>query len=232
MKLRNMARQTGFTLVEIAIVLVIVGILLVGVLQGQEMIDNSKAKGVVSEMKAYQAAYSAYLDRYRTMPGDDTAAVMTTRGWAGGTGGNGDGVLAWPVATTFPNAGAERNAFWRAMRGSGLMGGDPNSVVGVANLPKNSAGGLLSVANGGVYGVSGQFVCASGLSTKLAMAVDILIDGPLPANQIGNNVGSLLGATGAAPLAPAAVTPAATAYVTDGAAAINTPWTVCMKIGG
>ncbi len=44
-----MQRQHGFTLVEIAIVLVIIGLLLGGVLKGQEMIENARIKSVVGD---------------------------------------------------------------------------------------------------------------------------------------------------------------------------------------
>jgi prepilin-type N-terminal cleavage/methylation domain-containing protein len=222
-------KQQGFTLIEMAIVLVIIGLLIGGVLKGQELIENSKTKAVVSDMKAVQASYNGYIDRYKAIPGDETAATMTNRGWLGTTGGNGDGVLGITAAQTFTNAG-EQAGFWRALRGSGLMTGDPAATAVVAGLPRHSGGGLLGVTTGAVYGQSGTFVCASGLSTKQAGAIDVLIDGPLPATQIGNNAGSLLGDTGAAnPLPPVSPlpTPAGTAY--SETAQIN-PWTVCMKI--
>jgi hypothetical protein len=97
-------------------------------------------------------------------------------------------------------------------------------------LPKHGANGTIGVAVGvpTVYGLAGTFVCASNLSTKQAAAIDTIIDGPLPATNIGNNVGNLRAATGAAPLAPAAAAPAGLAYNETVTA---TTWTVCMKIG-
>jgi len=235
MKQVNIARQSGFTLVEIAIVLVIIGLLLGGVLKGQEMIENSKIKSIVNDMKAVQAAYNGYIDRYKTIPGDETLPVMQARGWTTVTqGGNGNGVLAAAVGQTFVNAaGNETSAFWQSLRASGLLTGDPAGTT-VTALPKHAGGGNIGVASGTVYAQNGTFVCASGLTTKQAMGVDILIDGPLPTTapniNIGNNVGSLLGATGAGnPLNPVAAAPAATAY---NETTVVTPWTVCMKIAG
>lgn len=61
------------------------------------------------------------------------------------------------------------------------------------------------------------------------MGVDIMIDGPLPANQIGNNVGTLRANTGAAnPLAPTNAVPGGVVY--NETTQVN-PWTVCMRIG-
>ncbi|MBK6999553.1 MAG: prepilin-type N-terminal cleavage/methylation domain-containing protein [Rhodoferax sp.] len=229
------SRQSGFTLVEIAIVLVIIGLLLGGVLKGQELIENSKTKAIVNDMKAIQAAYNGYIDRYKAIPGDETAATMLARGWAGtagapaGTAGN--GVLNITAAQTFTSGAAatEAAAYWRGLRASGLLAGDP-TVVAVAALPRHASGGLLGVTSdpAGIYGQSGTFVCAAGLSTKQAAAIDALVDGALPATNIGNNVGTLRAATNAAnPLAPANAAPAALAY---NETTTTTPWTVCMRI--
>ena len=73
-------QQQGFTLVEIAIVLVIIGLLLGGILKGQEMITQAKIKNVVADFSGISAAYYGYQDRYRAIPGDDSNAA--TR-WAG-----------------------------------------------------------------------------------------------------------------------------------------------------
>ena len=75
--------QTGFTLVEIAIVLVIIGLLLGGILKGQEMITQAKIKNVVADFSGISAAYYGYQDRYKAIPGDDLNAG--TR-WATATG--------------------------------------------------------------------------------------------------------------------------------------------------
>jgi len=223
------ARQSGFTLVEIAIVLVIIGLLLVGVLQGQEMIENTKTKAIVQDMKSVQVAYNSYVDRYHAIPGDETNATYLARGWTATAGGDGNGILVAPVAATFTNVAGENQAFWQSLRASGLLSGDQTAVL-TAALPPHAANGTLGIAVGAptVYGLSGTFVCASNLSTKQAAAIDVMIDGTLPATQIGNNIGNLRAQTGAAPFAPIAAAPAGLAYnetVTTGT------WTVCMKIG-
>ena len=49
---RSPYRQAGFTLVEIAIVLVIIGLLLGGVLKGQELVNNAKVKNLANDFRA------------------------------------------------------------------------------------------------------------------------------------------------------------------------------------
>jgi prepilin-type N-terminal cleavage/methylation domain-containing protein len=230
--MKAIRKQGGFTLVEIAIVLVIIGLLLAGVLKGQELIENSRIKSIANDMKAVQAAYNGYIDRYKAIPGDETLATMAARGWgasAAAGGGNGDGALGVTAAQTFTNAGEQR-AFWRAMRASGLIAGDPLGAAGQAGLPRHAGGGLMGVTAdaAGVYGQSGLFVCVAGLTTKQAAGLDSMLDGALPATQIGNNLGSVRGNTGAAnPLAPAAALPAGVAYNETGTV---TPWTLCMPV--
>src|SRR3989442_4490910 len=112
-------RQQGFTLVEIAIVLVIIGLLLGGILKGQEMITQAKIKNVIADFSGVSAAYHGYQDRYRAIPGDDPNAA--TR-WASMTNpapvqGDGNGI----VSGTYNNGGATRTT----AVGGGSWGGEP-----------------------------------------------------------------------------------------------------------
>jgi hypothetical protein len=179
-------------------------------------------------MKAVQAAYNGYIDRYKAIPGDETIAAMNARGWQVTVGGNGNGVLAITTAQTFTNGG-EQGAFWAALRGSGLLQGDPRAAANVASLPRHAGGGLLGVSSDplGVYGQNGTSVCAAGLTTKQAAGIDALIDGALPATQIGNNIGSVRGQTNAVnPFAPIPAAPGGVAYNESA----TTTWTICMRI--
>ena len=78
-----MKKEHGFTLVEIAIVLVIVGLILGGVLKGQEMIANAKVRNMIDQATSIQTAVFAFQDRYRALPGDYTRAVANIVGVAG-----------------------------------------------------------------------------------------------------------------------------------------------------
>jgi prepilin-type N-terminal cleavage/methylation domain-containing protein len=74
---RKKSTEAGFTLVEIAIVLVIIGLLLGGILKGQEMITQAKIKNVINDFNGISVAVTSYQDRYRALPGYDVN--VTTR---------------------------------------------------------------------------------------------------------------------------------------------------------
>ena len=71
MEMKKLQNQKGFTLVEIAIVLVIIGLLLGGVLKGQEMINAAKVKNDTDSLVGMQASAYAYRDRMGYYPGSD-----------------------------------------------------------------------------------------------------------------------------------------------------------------
>ena len=73
-------KQGGFTLVEIAIVLVIIGLLLGGILKGQELINNAKVRSVADRQNSLKAAWFGFIDRYNFIPGDSKRAVQLVPG--------------------------------------------------------------------------------------------------------------------------------------------------------
>ena len=97
--------QKGFTLIEIAIVLVIIGLLLGGILKGQELINSARVRNLADSTSGIQAAYFGFMDRYRKVPGD--WAMTAADDAIGGTinsGGNDNGRLDNSGDWTEPNA--------------------------------------------------------------------------------------------------------------------------------
>ena len=72
--------QAGFTLVEIAIVMVIIGLLIGGVLKGQAMVQNAKVKRVVKQADELRASVMTFYDKYAMYPGDENSAAFPPAG--------------------------------------------------------------------------------------------------------------------------------------------------------
>ncbi len=68
--------QNGFTLVELAIVMIIIGLLIGGILKGQEVVANAKVNATIKAIKEVKAAATIFEDKYAFMPGDVRAGVV------------------------------------------------------------------------------------------------------------------------------------------------------------
>lgn len=210
-----MKKQAGFTLVEIAIVLVIIGLLLGGVLKGQELINSAKVKNFANDFKQVPLFIYGYQDKYRRLPGDDNGAVA--RFGASTTDGSGDGAIAGNYNSTTLTDESVR--FWQHVRLAGLAAGSTDfSSVANAGLPTNADGGKIGIQmTTPITNMTGSyFVCSEGIQGKFAKQLDTTMDD-------GNTAtGSLrVMAQGYAGTAQAAV---ATASVVDG-----TTYTVCIS---
>jgi len=68
--------EAGFSLVELAIVLVIMGIMIAGVLKGQDLIESARLKRVIGQIQEYRMATATFMDRYNALPGDFSKASI------------------------------------------------------------------------------------------------------------------------------------------------------------
>ncbi len=169
-------RQRGFTLIEIAIVLVIIGLLLGGVLQGQQLIENSRVKSAVNDLNGIAAATFSYQDRYGRLPGDDPGA-LPARGasWPASAIGDGNGVVLAPIATAFAPV-TEAVYFFQNLRSAGFIAGAA-TTVGAAALPQNPFGGLTSIVTAQTHTtLNGTKICMGNVPGTSAIALDTQLD--------------------------------------------------------
>ncbi len=117
-------RQKGFTLIEIAIVLVIIGLLLGGVLKGQELINTARVRALNNTVDGITAAWFSFQDRYRAFPGDylDARSVATLADSAGVgvPGGDGNGIVG--------NIATESGRVWTHLEAGGYITGGYDGV--------------------------------------------------------------------------------------------------------
>lgn len=186
-------QQKGFTLVEIAIVLVVIGLMLGGVLKGQELINSAKVKSLSNDFRTLSTLVYGYQDRFRAFPGDQTQGQLDTSFGANAAS------ACTPAAAGLcaPNNGrldgewnaqavtAETFTFWQHVRLANLATGSTNT--GDANyLPRNADGGPIGVESGVsstgtatpmIAGMRGAYyVCSGNILGRYAKQIDAAMD--------------------------------------------------------
>ena len=174
------SQQSGFTLVEIAIVLVIIGLLLGGILKGQELINSAKVKNLANDFRVIPTYIYAFQDKFKALPGDDAAIAAHVSGATAATcaGCLGNGVIngAW----NDESGTSEAALFWQHVRLANLAAGP--TAVAAGYYPTNAVGGRIGVNSpitGQVHitGMTGSYqVCSSGILGRFAKQLDVQMD--------------------------------------------------------
>jgi prepilin-type N-terminal cleavage/methylation domain-containing protein len=175
-------QQSGFTLVEIAIVLVIIGLLLGGILKGQELINSAKVKNLTAETRNIQTQFYGYQDKFKQLPGDDARVAANLTGATPGTGGTvGNGQIEGAL---FPaaSATAESAVFWQHLRLANLASG-PTLLTDAQYYPLNANNGRIGVntataAQLQIQGMptGGTQICLSQIPGKFVKQMDTALD--------------------------------------------------------
>lgn len=159
--MRKIHKNQGFTLIEISIVLVIIGLLLGGVFKGQELIVQGRIKSIANDFNGIATAFYSYQERYRALPGDDKNAA--TR-WSGISptpiSGNGNATL---------DSDSEKSQVWSHLRAAGFLTGSGDEP------PLHAENAQFSVIDNAA-GLTGLSICATNVSGKVANAVDSQLD--------------------------------------------------------
>jgi len=196
------ARERGFTLVELSIVLVIIGLIIGGILKGQELIGNAEIKNLVSQTQAYRAASVAFKDKYGALPGDVPKAnivlpACTAAPCLPASGNEGNGIVGASIAAPYSanvSAGSENLASWQQLATARFIGdielGASGSTAFGSRHPSAVTGGgfhlLYQTPTGRhVLRLSGQATgvitnAAGALRPDQALQIDRIIDDGQP----------------------------------------------------
>lgn len=155
---KTASSESGFTLVELSIVLVVIGLIIGGVLKGQEMIASAQMKSTIQQIQAIQAAHITLKDKYGGIAGDLLGANALL----------GSSVGAGWTACTGANAGCDSDSaiegrnnnesllYWQHLAAGGMITGITLNAAPVASfgagLPAAAVGGGLERWNGTING--------------------------------------------------------------------------------
>ena len=182
------SRQSGFTLVEVAIVLVVIGLLVGLILRAWEMHVSARVRALATTSSSVQAAYHGFIDRYDRVPGDwNATAAGTAIGAAITGGGNDNGLLDNPAGGTVFN---EVNGLWEQIGKAGFIhgaySGTPNTEPNASNnlAPMNVYNGIVIVGFTDDYEGAGperlHIVIGRGLPVGVARELDVKLDDSRP----------------------------------------------------
>jgi len=164
--------QGGFTLVEIAVVLLVVSLVLAMVVKAESLVLDGRTKQFMRDIETNRFAYLTYTDRYAAVPGDDAHAAQR---WPGARKGNGDSrvngtyldSVVSPLQLQVDANGGETINYWWHLRLAGLI----TSGDAITDLPKNVFGGTSGVQQTG-FGMRGPVLCYENVPGEVAAAVD------------------------------------------------------------
>ncbi|GMR16412.1 MAG: prepilin-type N-terminal cleavage/methylation domain-containing protein [Gammaproteobacteria bacterium] len=199
--MNKVSKQKGFTLIEIAIVLVIIGLLLGGVLKGQELINTARVRALNNSVDGITAAWFSFQDRYRSFPGDYTQATVNLPD-PGGIVLNGDG-----NGLVGDNAGAdspsERANVWVHLQAAGYITGSfdgANVAVAqyncpIATCPDNGFGSGMNLSyttqsKGAPAANAHELITGGGIPVEVLAELDRKVDDGRPltgAMQLGTS---------------------------------------------
>lgn len=183
-------KQADFSLLELTILLVMIGLLLGGILKGRELIDLSMTKKLEEDFNNLPILLKAYQNRFKALPGDDLNVAVHVGGILATTpkGLQGNGVIDgdW-------NSAAETDEtflFWQHIRLAGLAPG-PAEITDLAYRPVNATGGMIGVQGGAgntaqspINPGAGRanpnrwayFICSAGIPGKYVKKIDAALD--------------------------------------------------------
>lgn len=153
------AKLSGFSLVELAIVLIIIGLIVGGVLKGQDLVESARVNSIQTQLNEIRVASSTFLNKYDDLPGD-IADVTVVSSDTNLKSGNGNGRIEG-ARMDAKQADSEAVGFWQQLRAANLLGGITDNAaanMAVANGLASKVGGIYTITNETRFGSQAHWI--------------------------------------------------------------------------
>lgn len=156
-------------------IVLIIGFLIALVIQGQQLIRNSRVRGVIAQQDAVETAVLGFQDRFRALPGDYRDAQAAIACSPACPGGNGNGRI--------DDTGTPRESVlvWAHLSGAGFLNAafsatSSTTAPAADNTPRNLYGGYMQVVFDSLWSYSGNPVRRHNIKTGDGIPVDVIAE--------------------------------------------------------
>ena len=158
-------RQRGFTLIEAALVLIVIALLIGGILKGWQMVQSARVRTVAATATSIQSAYFAFQDRYSHVAGDWNGVDAGNAIGQTVNGGNDSGHLDTPPGDPW----TESNAFWEQLAKAGFVRGFYRGTAGTEPTLDNDLTPLNAFQRPIIVGRTPDFVGPGGVRRHIVV---------------------------------------------------------------
>ncbi len=193
----NMKRRSAFSLIELSIVLIIIGLLIAGVTGGASLIKSSELRSVITESRSWSVAVNSFYNQFDDLPGDYASTIGSQ------SGGDGDGTIEYDSGDASDVTDHEGRNAWRHLAATNILdtsviySGTSTATLASAADPANALSTFGTYIPSSKIGSAGWDFDYNSTSTHNVVVLTGSVAAIASGNTLVNAVSSEITATGA-----------------------------------